>query len=133
LRADKFASAEATALVTRENDKKKSNSMKVKSSKSMKRGADRAKQKFLATSANSLVIGLRNVLKSSSMQGTQVVNPLQGRTLMQCGLQEQALSMRTAGTVTALQQDTLRLANIIFYHTQNLPILKRLYLARKLC
>jgi len=46
LRADKFASAEATALVTRINDKKKSNSMGVKSSKSMKRGADRAKQKF---------------------------------------------------------------------------------------
>ena len=45
LRADKFASAEATALVTRENDKK-SNSMKVNSSKSMKRGAERAKQKF---------------------------------------------------------------------------------------
>ena len=45
LRADKFASAEATVLVTHENDKK-SNSMKVNSSKSMKRGAERAKQKF---------------------------------------------------------------------------------------
>ena len=45
LRADKFASAEATVLVTHENNKK-SNSMKANSSKSMKRGADRAKQKF---------------------------------------------------------------------------------------
>jgi len=46
LRADKFASAEAMALVTHENDKKMSNSIKVMSSKSMKRGADSAKQKF---------------------------------------------------------------------------------------
>jgi len=46
LRADKFALAEATALVAHENDKKKLNSVKVNSSKSMKRGADRAKQKF---------------------------------------------------------------------------------------
>jgi hypothetical protein len=38
LRADKLASAEATALVTHENDKK-SNSVKVNFSKSMKRGA----------------------------------------------------------------------------------------------
>jgi hypothetical protein len=38
--------AEATAHVARESDKKKSNTMKVNSSKSMKRGADRAKQKF---------------------------------------------------------------------------------------
>jgi hypothetical protein len=45
LRADKLASAEATALVAHENDKK-SNSMKVNSSKSTKRGADRAKQKL---------------------------------------------------------------------------------------
>jgi len=45
LRADKLASAEATALVAHENDKK-SNSIKANSSKSMKRGADRAKQKF---------------------------------------------------------------------------------------
>jgi len=43
--ADKLASAKATALVADENDKKKLNSMKVNSSKSMKRGADRAKQK----------------------------------------------------------------------------------------
>jgi len=46
LRADKFSSAAATVLVTYEIDKKKSNSMKAKSSKSMKRGADRAKQKI---------------------------------------------------------------------------------------
>jgi hypothetical protein len=46
LRADKLASAEATALVAHENDKKKPNSMKANYSKSMKRGADRAKQKF---------------------------------------------------------------------------------------
>jgi len=45
LQADKLASAEATALVAHENDEK-SNSMKVNSSKSMKRGADRTKQKF---------------------------------------------------------------------------------------
>jgi len=45
LRADKLASAEATALVEHDNDKK-SNSMKVNSGKSMKSGADRAKQKF---------------------------------------------------------------------------------------
>ena len=44
--ADKLASAEATALVAHENDKKKSNSMKVNSSKSIKRWADRTKQKF---------------------------------------------------------------------------------------
>jgi hypothetical protein len=43
--ADKQASAEATALVAHENDKK-SNSMKVKSSKSMKSEADRARRKF---------------------------------------------------------------------------------------
>ena len=47
LRADKLASAEATALVAHENDKKKTNSVKVNSNKSTKRGADRAKQKFL--------------------------------------------------------------------------------------
>jgi hypothetical protein len=46
LRADKLALAEATVFVAHENDKKKSNSMKVNSSKSMKRGADRKKQKF---------------------------------------------------------------------------------------
>ena len=46
LRADKLASAKATAFVAHENEKKKSNSMKVNSSKSTKRGADRAKQKF---------------------------------------------------------------------------------------
>jgi hypothetical protein len=46
LQADKQISAEATALVAHENDKKKSNSMKVKSSKSMESKADRAKQKF---------------------------------------------------------------------------------------
>jgi len=46
LRADKLASAEATALIAHENDKKKSNSMKVNSGKSMKSGADRAKQQF---------------------------------------------------------------------------------------
>ena len=46
LQADKFASAEATALVPHENDTKKSNSMKMKSSKSMKRGVDCTKQKF---------------------------------------------------------------------------------------
>jgi hypothetical protein len=46
LQADKQASAEATALVAHENDKKKSNSMKVKSGKSMKSGADHARQTF---------------------------------------------------------------------------------------
>jgi len=46
LRIDTLALAEATALVAHENDKKKSNSMKVNSSKSMKRGADCAKQKL---------------------------------------------------------------------------------------
>jgi hypothetical protein len=46
LRVDKLASAEGTALIACENDKKKSNSMKVNSSKSMKRGADRTKRKF---------------------------------------------------------------------------------------
>jgi hypothetical protein len=46
LQAEKLASAEATVLVTHENDKKKSNSMKVNFSKSMKRGADCTKEKF---------------------------------------------------------------------------------------
>ena len=54
LRADKLASAEATALVAHENDKKKWNSIKVNSSKSMKRGADRAKQKFLCNKCEQL-------------------------------------------------------------------------------
>jgi hypothetical protein len=45
LLADKQTSAEVKALIAHENDKKL-NSMKVKSSKSMKSGADRAKQKF---------------------------------------------------------------------------------------
>jgi hypothetical protein len=45
LRADKLASAEATALIAHENDKK-SNSMKVNNSNSIKKGAERAKQKF---------------------------------------------------------------------------------------
>ena len=39
-----MALAEATALVAHENDKKRSNSMKMNSSKSMKRGADCTKQ-----------------------------------------------------------------------------------------
>jgi hypothetical protein len=43
-----LASADATALVAHENDKKKSYSMKVNSSKSMKRGADRAWQEKCA-------------------------------------------------------------------------------------
>jgi len=81
LRADKLASAEATALVAHENDKKKTNSVKVNSNKSTKRGADRAKQTFLAISANNLVTGLRNVRKSKNMQGTEVVNRLQRRML----------------------------------------------------
>jgi hypothetical protein len=38
LRTDKLASAEATALVAHENDKKKSNSMKLNSGKSKKSG-----------------------------------------------------------------------------------------------
>jgi len=46
LRADKLASAETTAFAAHENDKKKLNSMKVNCRKSMKRGADCAKQKF---------------------------------------------------------------------------------------
>jgi hypothetical protein len=41
-----MASVEARELVAHENDKKKSNSMEVNSSKSMKRGADSTKQKF---------------------------------------------------------------------------------------
>jgi hypothetical protein len=45
LRADILASTETTALIAREDDKK-SNSMKVNSSKSIKRGAVRAKRKF---------------------------------------------------------------------------------------
>jgi len=81
LRADKLALAEATALVAHENDKKL-NSMKVNSSISMKRGADHANRNFLATSANNLITGLRSVLKTSSMQGTEVVNQLQRRMLM---------------------------------------------------
>ena len=40
LRADKLALAEATALIAHENDEKKSNSMKVNSRKSIKRGAN---------------------------------------------------------------------------------------------
>jgi hypothetical protein len=46
LRADKLASAKATALVAHENDRTKSNSMKVNSSNSMKKEADSAKQKI---------------------------------------------------------------------------------------
>jgi hypothetical protein len=46
LQVDKLASAEATVLVAHENDKKKLNSMKVNSSKFMKRGTDSAKQKL---------------------------------------------------------------------------------------
>jgi len=47
LRAKKLASAEATAFVAHKNDKRKSNSTKVNSCKSTKRGADRATQKCL--------------------------------------------------------------------------------------
>jgi hypothetical protein len=54
LRADKLASAEAMALIAHQNDKKKSNSMKVNSGKSMKSGADRAKQKFLCNKCKQL-------------------------------------------------------------------------------
>jgi hypothetical protein len=70
LQVDKLALAEAMALVAHENDKKKLNSMKVNSSKSMKRGADSTNRNYLATSANNLVTGLQSVLKGSSMQGT---------------------------------------------------------------
>ena len=38
-------------------------------------------RKFLATSANNSVTGLQSVLKSSSIQGTEVVNGLQRRML----------------------------------------------------
>jgi len=82
LRADKLASAEATAIVAHENDKKKSNFMKVNSIKSMKRGADRAKQKFPCNKCEQLGQGAAHVLKSSSMQGAEVVNWLQRRMLM---------------------------------------------------
>jgi hypothetical protein len=82
LRADKLGSAEATALVAHESDKKKSNSMKVNSSKSMKRGAAHKKKKFSCNKCKQLGHWLWNVLKSSSMQGTEGVNQLQRRMLM---------------------------------------------------
>jgi hypothetical protein len=46
LQDDTLASADATAFAAHKNDKKKSNSIQVNSSKSMKRAADCAKQKF---------------------------------------------------------------------------------------
>jgi len=46
LRADKLASSEATAFAARESDKEKSSSMKVNTGKLMKKGTNRAKQKF---------------------------------------------------------------------------------------
>jgi hypothetical protein len=46
LRADKLASAKATAFIAHDNGKNKSNFTKVSSSKSTKREADHAKQKF---------------------------------------------------------------------------------------
>lgn len=46
LSADKFASAEATVFIAHENDKKKSNYVKVNSSKSTIKGAYRAKETF---------------------------------------------------------------------------------------
>jgi hypothetical protein len=53
LRTDKVASAEATAFVAHENDKK-SNSTKVNLCKSTKSGADRAKQKFPSSQCKQL-------------------------------------------------------------------------------
>jgi hypothetical protein len=76
LRSDKLASAEATAIVAHKNDKKKSNSMKVNSNKSTKRGAGRAKQKFPCNKCKQVGHWAAVVLKSSSMQGTEVVNRL---------------------------------------------------------
>jgi len=84
LQAGTLASADTTAFTGHKNDKRKLNSMKVNSSKSMKRGADCTKRNFLATSRNNLINGLRSVLKSSSMQGTEAVNQLQRRMLMCC-------------------------------------------------
>jgi hypothetical protein len=54
LRTDKLASAESTAFVEHENDGKKTNSTKVNSCKSTKRGADRAKQNFLCNQCKQL-------------------------------------------------------------------------------
>jgi CCR4-NOT transcriptional regulation complex NOT5 subunit len=55
LRTDKLVSAEAAVFVAHENDKKKSNSTKVNSCKSTKRGADRAKQKFPCNQCKQLI------------------------------------------------------------------------------
>jgi hypothetical protein len=81
LPADKLASAEATAFTAHENNKKKLNYVKLNSSKSKKKKKKLITQKrnFLATSANNLVTGLWSTLKSSSMQGTVVVNQPQRR------------------------------------------------------
>ena len=46
VRADTLASAEATAFIVRDNDKKKSNPTELSSGKSARRGAERAEQKF---------------------------------------------------------------------------------------
>jgi hypothetical protein len=70
--------AVATAFVAHENDKKRSNSTKVNSSKNNKGRADREKKNFRATSANNLVAGLRSVIKNISMHGTELLNRLQG-------------------------------------------------------
>ena len=75
LLADKLASAEATSFVAHENEKK-SNFTKVNSSKSTKRGADPAKQKFLCNKSKKLGHWERSTLKNSSMQGPEVVNLL---------------------------------------------------------
>jgi hypothetical protein len=82
LRADTSASAEATGLVAHENDRRKSNSMKVNNSNSIKKELTAQNRSFHATSANNLVTGLWSVLKSSSMKGTEVANWLQRRKLM---------------------------------------------------
>ena len=71
------------AFVAHENDKKKSNSMEVNSSKSMKRGADSIKQNFPCNKCKNLVTWqLRSALKSNNVQGTEVVNQLQRGMLM---------------------------------------------------
>jgi hypothetical protein len=138
LRADKLALAEAMVLVAHENDKKKSNSMKVNSSKSTKRGADCAKQKFPCNKCKQL-----GHFAAECPQKQQHAGDRGGKSAAKKNAD--AFLVHVMGALRASIVDVgswycdsdatrhITPSKHYFYQTQNLPVLKRSYLARKMC
>ena len=103
----------------------------------MKRGTDRVKQKFPCNKCKQLdhwAVECPQKQQHAGDRGGKSAAKKNADVFPVLAIgPSKASIVNAAGTVTAVQQDTLRLENIILYHTQNLPLLKRSYLARKMC